>query len=168
MLSILKTMKKYKDYKDLKLADLGYFKIDYLKRLNKSWISFISKVKSNTSRYMKNPNPEKYKVGTIKKSSEYIKIDIIKLVETLAAGETIELNDIYIGSKRELKSRLIVTKLTEENKVKRENTLIENVRTKNMILRKSRIEFNRINAYITNVPSYIITANQVHELYSLR
>ena len=84
---------------------------------------------------MKNPNPEKYKVGTIKKSSEYIKIDIIKLAEPLAAGETIELNDIYIGSK-ELKSRLIVTKLTEENKVKKENTLIENVRKKNMILRK--------------------------------
>ena len=45
---------------------------------------------------MKNPNPEKYKVRTIKKSSEYIKIDIIKLAEPLAAGETIELNDISI------------------------------------------------------------------------
>ncbi len=76
----LKTMKKYKYYKDLKLADLGYFKIDYLKRLDKSGTSFISKVKSNTSLYMKNQNPEKYKVGTIKKSSEYIKIDIIKLI----------------------------------------------------------------------------------------
>ena len=73
----LKTIKKYKYYKDLKLADLGYFKIDYLKRLNKSGTSFISKVKSNTSLYMKNPNPEKSKVGIIKKSSKYIKIDII-------------------------------------------------------------------------------------------
>ncbi len=63
----LKTMKKYKNNKELKLADLGYFKIDYLKRLDKSGTSFISKVKSNTSLYMKNPNPEKYKVGTIKK-----------------------------------------------------------------------------------------------------
>ena len=164
----LKTMKKYKNNKDLKLADLGYFKIDYLKRLDKSGTSFISKVKSNASLYMKNPNPEKYKVGTIKKSSEYIKIDIIKLSEHLAPGETIELNNIYIGSKKELKSRLIVTKLTEENKVKRENTLIENVRKKNMILRKSRINFNSINAYITNVSSDIITMSQVHELYSLR
>ena len=73
----LKTMKKYKDYKDLKLADLGYFKIDYLKILDKSGTSFISKVKSNTSLYMKNPNSEKYKVETIKKSSEYIKIDTL-------------------------------------------------------------------------------------------
>ncbi len=74
-------MKKYKDYKDLKLDDLGYFKIDYLKRFDKSGTFFISKVKSNTSLYMKNPNPEKYKVGTIKKSNEYIKIDIIKLAK---------------------------------------------------------------------------------------
>ncbi len=94
-------MKKDRENKDLKLADLGYFKIDYLKRLDKSGTSFISKVKSNTSLYIKNPNPEKYKVGTIKKSSEYIKIDIIKLIEPLTAGETIELNDIYIGSKKD-------------------------------------------------------------------
>ena len=160
----LKTMKKYKDYKDLKLADLGYFKIDYLKRLDKSGTSFISKVKSNTSLYMKNPNPEKYKVGTIKKSSEYIKIDIIKL----AAGETIELNDIYIGSKKDFQSRLIITKLTKENKEKRVFNHIEGIRKKRLTLSKRRLDFNSINAYITNVPSDIITANQVHELYSLR
>lgn len=91
----------------MKLADLGYFKIDYLKRLDKSGTSFISKVKSNTSLYMKNPNPEKYKVRTIKKYSEYIKIDIIKLINPLAEGETIELNDIYISSKKDFQSRLI-------------------------------------------------------------
>lgn len=161
----LKTMKKYKDYKDLKLADLGYFKIDYLKRLDKSGTSFISKVKSNTSLYMKNPNPEKYKVGTIKKSSEYIKIDIIKLINPLAEGETIELNDIYIGSKKDFQSRLIITK---ENKFKRVFNHIEGIRKKRLTLSKRRLDFNSINAYITNVPSDIITANQVHELYSLR
>lgn len=77
-------MKKDRQNKDLKLTDLGYFKIDYLKRLNKSGTSFISKIKSNTLLYMKNPNPEKYKSGTIKKSSEYMKIDIIKLIKPLA------------------------------------------------------------------------------------
>ncbi|XZM35289.1 IS4 family transposase (plasmid) [Clostridium perfringens] len=164
----LKTMKKYKDYKDLKLADLGYFKIDYLKRLDKSGTSFISKVKSNTSLYIKNPNPEKYKVGTIKKSSEYIKIDIIKLAEPLVAGETIELNDIYIGSKKELKSRLIITKLTEENKSKRIFNHIEGIKKKRLTLNQRRLDFNSINAYITNVSGNIITMNQVHELYSLR
>ncbi len=40
----IKVMKKDRQNKDLKLADLGYFKIDYLKRLDKSSLSFISKV----------------------------------------------------------------------------------------------------------------------------
>lgn len=84
--------------------DLGYFKVDYLKKLDKSGTSFISKVKSNTSLYIRNPNPERYKVGTIKKSSEYIKIDILELAKPLGKGETIELKDIYIGSKKELKN----------------------------------------------------------------
>ena len=164
----LKTMKKYKNNKDLKLADLGYFKIDYLKRIDKSGTSFISKVKSNTSLYIKNPNPEKYKVGTIKKSSEYIKIDIIKLVDPLASGETIELNDIYIGSKKYFQSRLIITKLTKENKEKRVFNHIEGVRKKRLTLSQRRLDFNSVNAYITNVPSDIIASNQVHEIYSLR
>lgn len=164
----LKTMKKDKERKDLKLADLGYFKVEYLKRIARSGSSFISKVKSNTSLYIKNPNPEKYKVGSIKKSTEYIKIDILELAKPLAQGETIELKDIYIGSKKELKSRLIVTKLTEENKIKREITHQENIKKKRGTLKQSRIDFNSINAYITNVSSEVLTDTQVHDLYTLR
>lgn len=164
----LNIMKKDKERKDLKLADLGYFKVDYLRKIARSGASFISKVKSNTSLYIKNPNPERYKVGTIKKSSEYIKIDILELSKPLAEGETIELKDIYIGSKKELKSRLIVTKLTEENKIKREITHQENIKKKRGTLKQSRIDFNSINAYITNVSDEILTDTQVHDLYTLR
>ncbi len=153
----LKTMKKYKNNKDLKLAYLGYFKIYYLKRIDKNGTSFISKLKSNTSLYTKNTNPEKYKSGTIKKSSEYIKIDIIKLAEHLAAGETIELNDICIGSKKDFQSRLIITKLTKENKAKRVFNHIEDIRKKRLTLSQRRLDFNSVNVYITNVSSDIIT-----------
>ncbi|MEG1990400.1 MAG: IS4 family transposase [Clostridia bacterium] len=164
----LKTMKKDKERKDLKLADLGYFKVEYLRQIARSGASFISKVKSNTSLYIKNPNPERYKVGTIKKSSEYIKIDTLELAKPLAEGETIELKDIYIGSKKELKSRLIVTKLTEENKIKREITHQENIRKKRGTLKQNRIDFNSINAYITNVSDETLNSTQVHDLYTLR
>ncbi|MDK2587531.1 IS4 family transposase [Romboutsia sedimentorum] len=164
----LKTMKKDKERRDLKLADLGYFKVEYLKRIASSGSSFISKVKSNTSLYIRNPNPERYKVGSIKKSSEYIKIDILELAKPLAQGKTIELKDIYIGSKKELKSRLIVTKLTEENKIKREITHQENVKKKRGTLNQNRVDFNSINAYITNVSSETLDSTQVHDLYTLR
>jgi len=164
----LNTMTKDKDLKDLKLADLGYFKVEYLKEIDKSGSSFISKIKSNTSLYIKNPNPEMNKTGNIKKSSEYIKIDILELTKPLAEGETIELKDIYIGSKKELKNRLIVTKLSEENKRKRESTHKENIRRTRGILKQNRVDFNSINAYITNVSAEVLGSTSVHELYSLR
>ncbi len=52
------------------------------------------------------------KVGTIKKSSQNTKIYIIKLAKPLLENEIIELKNIYISSKKELKIRPTVTKLT--------------------------------------------------------
>ncbi len=164
----LNIMEKDTENKDLKLADLGYFKIDYLRLIDDNGSSFISKVKCNTALYIKNPTPEINTNGDIKKSSEYIKIDILELAKPLAQGETIELKDIYIGSKKELKSRLIVTKLTEENKAKREINHKENIRKKRGTLNPQKIGFNSINAYITNVPIQVLEPTQVHELYTLR
>lgn len=164
----LEVMKNDKDLKDLKLADLGYFKIEYLKEINKSGSSFISKIKSNTLLYRKNPNAERSKTGDIKKSTEYIKIDILELIKPLAQGETIELKDIYIGSKKELKSRLIVTKLTEENKIKREITHKKSLRKSRGGPNQHRLDFNSINAYITNIDTQVLESTQVHDLYSLR
>lgn len=53
--------------KDLKLADLGYHKIDYLKKIDANGASYISKVKSSFSLYSKNKNPELNLNGEIKK-----------------------------------------------------------------------------------------------------
>ncbi len=90
----LESMEKDNKKNDLKLADLGYLKIDYLKKLQKNGASFISKVKSNTVLYIKNKKPERYKTGGIKKLSRYIKLDILELSKPLIEGETIELKDV--------------------------------------------------------------------------
>ncbi len=116
----LETMDKYTQEGDLRLADLGYFKIDYLKSINDKKAFFISKLKNNTVIYIKNPDPKRKANGEILKPSEYTRIDILELIKPLTDGETIELKDIYIGSKKELKTRFIITKLSEENKRKRE------------------------------------------------
>lgn len=154
--------------KDLKLADLGYHKIDYLKKIDANGASYISKVKSSFSLYSKNKNPELNLNGEIKKKTEYIKIDILELMKPLAEGETIELKDIYIGSKKELKNRLIITKLTEENKRRRELIHKENIRKKKRVLTQERFDFNAINAYITNVNDKILSKDEIHDIYTLR
>jgi len=99
---------------DLRLSDLGYYKLDYLKQIDSKKAFFISKLKSTTVIYKKNPNPQRNSKGEMLKSTEYIKIDIFELITPLADGQTVELKDTYIGSKKELKSRLIITKLSEK------------------------------------------------------
>lgn len=154
--------------KDLRMSDLGYFKVEYLKEVQDKGAFFISKVKSNTAIYMKNPNPRKSKSGEIIKSQEYIKIDIKELAKPLSEGQTIELRDIYIGAKKNLLMRLIVTKLTEENKKKREEKYTKGLRKHRRKVTQSNIDWSGLNAYITNVSPEILSTLQIHEVYSLR
>ena len=69
-------MNKYTEAGDLRLADLGYYKLDYLKQIDAKGAFFISKLKSTTAVYKENPNPQRNSKGKILKSTEYIKIDI--------------------------------------------------------------------------------------------
>lgn len=116
---------------DLSLADLGYFKSDFLNKIKEKGAYYISKIKCNTRVYIKNPNPEFYKTtGNIKKSTEFIKVDIYESIKNLREGETIELKDIFIGSEKELKPRLILTKLDKEQTEKRADKLLKNVKKK--------------------------------------
>lgn len=156
------------EWGDLRLADLGYYKTDYLKNIHKKGAFYISKIKSTTPIYIKAPNPKRTKGGKIIKSSEYIRIDALDLIKPLADGETIEIKDIYIGSNKELKSRLIITKLSEDNKWKRnlkhEKVLEHEKRKAN----ERSSAWTALNAYITNISDEILSKEQIHEIYSLR
>jgi hypothetical protein len=46
-------MDKYTEARDLRLADLGYYKIDYLKQIDLKETFLISKLKSTTVVYKK-------------------------------------------------------------------------------------------------------------------
>lgn len=153
---------------DLRLSDLGYYKVDYLKKIDEKKAFFISKLKSTSTVYKKNPVPTLRKNGTIVKSTEYIKIDILEIIKPLADGETIEIKDIYIGSKKELKSRLIITKLSEENKQKRKIKHLNAVRRDRGKINDRSVAWTEINVYITNVPEKILATEQIHDVYSLR
>ena len=153
---------------DLRLSDLGYYKVDYLKKIDDKKAFFISKLKSTSIVYKKNPIPKLRKNGTVVKSTEYIKIDIFEIIKPLADGETIEIKDIYIGSKKELKNRLIITKLSEENKQKRKVKHLSAVRRDRGKITDRSIAWTGINVYITNIPENILSTSQIHDVYSLR
>ncbi len=153
---------------DLRLSDLGYYKLEYLKKIDEEKAFFISKFKSTTSIYKKNPFFKTKANRTILKSSEYIKIDILEIIEPLLDGETIEIKDIYIGSKKELKTRLIITKLSEENKKKRKVKQLKAVRPNRGKINDRNTAWTEVNAYITNVDEKILATEEIHHIYSLR
>lgn len=140
---------------DLKIKDLGYFKISHLEYIDKAEAFYISRIKTTTTIYEK-----------IQK--KYSKIDLLEYSKSPNEGETLELPEVYLGAKEKFKSRLIVTKLTKENKEKKLESLIKNCKRKYMPVSDLALESAAINVYATNVPSDILSTELIHEIYSLR
>ena len=82
---------------DLCIRDLGYFHLKDLQYIQDKEAYYISRIKSNTRIYQKNPNPNYFQNGRIKKGTEYIQIDMETLMNSLQPGQTCEIADAYVG-----------------------------------------------------------------------
>lgn len=71
---------------------------------------------------------------------------------------------VYIGKTRNIKTRLIITKLSEENKKKREKKRIAIFKRGRGRITKRGISRNSIGACITNIPEEVLKKEQVYEL----
>jgi len=150
---------------DLCIKDLGYFNLKVFGEINKKDAYYISKIKSTTSVYSDNDDYEKYYYNT-KRNSEPRKIDIAKVTETLCEGESIELDNIYIGQAHSIKSRLIITKLPKEIKENRRKKREKKASKRN--LKSSSDKFDGANAYITNITKEKLDMKSIAHLYKLR
>ncbi|PEO39561.1 IS4 family transposase, partial [Bacillus pseudomycoides] len=112
----------------------------------------ISRLKLNTNVYVKNPNPEHFKNGVIKKQSEYIQIDVKQILEQLQPGETFELKNAYIGDKQQLFARVIFNRLTEKQLKKRRAKIAEKEKAKNRTYSEKSKIVAGLNVYVTNIP----------------
>jgi len=164
----LPTLEKGIEPNDLHLKDLGYFKAEHFKYIEECGAYYLSKLKSTTAIYVKNDNPEIMSNGRVRKDSLYKRIDIEEIVKPLAEGQTIELLDIYIGKITKFKTRLIVTKLTEECKEKRKENFLKIAKKKNKKNINKDTYWTSINIYITNVSVKTIDKEQLHDIYALR
>lgn len=153
--------------KDLVLRDLGYFKLENFNIINEKGAFYISRLKSNTSIYIKNPNPEYHKNGTIKKSTMYQVLDISSIMDEIKEGETIELTEAYVG-KCKISTRLIIHKLTKAQKQKRLLDLKNKEKKKGMVYSEHAHSVVGINIYMTNIDASVLDKEQVHNIYTLR
>ena len=167
--SYLETLQSTIQKNDLVLKDLGYLKALDLKIIDEKGAFYISRTKVDTILYRKEEVTGPGKKGNLVKREMYFPISIKELLDPLAEGETIELNDIYIGNtkKNRTKCRIILTKLTKECKLKKE------IRNKNSKDGPGKlIEEHKwwldLNCYMTNVPNYVLSPEKIYETYTLR
>ncbi|AHZ54779.1 IS4 family transposase [Bacillus thuringiensis] len=100
---------------DLCIRDLGYFSLEDLDQMDQRGVCYISRLKLNHTVYTKNPFPEYFRNGTIKKQSQYIQVDLENIMHTLKPGQTYEIKESYIGKNQRLFTRVIIYRLTEEH-----------------------------------------------------
>ena len=144
---------------DLILKDLGYFKMDDLNIIKEKQAFFISKIKKEC-------------IVSIYDGKKYSQVDLLEMVKDLKEGEMLDIPQAAIGAKKELKIRLVVTKLSEENRRKRE--IRDREQHEQHKRHKSRMDddrlelWNSINIYITNIDENMLEPGRIHDVYSLR
>lgn len=153
---------------DLCIRDLGYFHLKDLQHIQDKKAYYISLIKSNTRIYQKNPTPDYFQDGRIKKGTEYIQIDMEFLMNSLQPGQTCEISDAYVGMMNKVPTRVIVHRLTKVQQQKRlqDQTVREKKKGMKYSARSKRL--SGINVYMTNTPTDIVPMGQVHDWYSLR
>ena len=141
---------------DLCLRDLGYFSTENLIDIDKQGGYFLSRMKNNMKLYQQNQD------------GKWEKIDLIMISEKLKRGEVLELDNIKVGRwvKNPLITRVIFTKLTEEQEAKRQIHIDKKRRKgKKPLSAQKNIS---INIFLTNIPQNMVKKEDVFSIYSLR
>ncbi|MFB6732393.1 IS4 family transposase [Bacillus mobilis] len=153
---------------DLCIRDLGYFHLKDLQHIQDKKAYYISRIKSNTRIYQKNPNPDYFQDGRIKKGTEFIQIDMEVVMNSLQPGQTCEISNAYVGITDKVSTRVIVHRLTKEQQQKRLQDQAVREKKKGMKYSPRSKRLSGINVYMTNTPTDIVPMGQVHDWYSLR
>lgn len=144
------------DCKSLYIRDLGYFNHDYLASLIEKGGKFLSRAKSNS---------------VFSKKNDDGKYERMELADYLPApGETIDLQDIYLGSKKKKnKVRLIIQAVPDEVGKKRLKRLkAKKVQHKKWNLTQQAKDMCWFNVYVTNTTPEELPNSKVRLVYSLR
>ncbi|HHL0974783.1 TPA: IS4-like element IS231I family transposase, partial [Bacillus cereus] len=127
-----------------------------------------SRLKLNHTVYIKNPLPEYFRNGTVKKQTQYIQVDLEHIMNHLKPGQTYEIEEAYIGKNQKLFTRVIIYRLTDKQieERRKKQTYVES--KKGITLSEKSKRLAGINIYVTNTPEETVPMEQIHDFYSLR
>ncbi|ACP17812.1 transposase DDE domain protein (plasmid) [Bacillus anthracis] len=153
---------------DLCIRDLGYYSLDDLDQMDQRGVYYISRLKLNNMVYIKNEFPEYFRNGTVKKQSQYIKVDLEHIMNTLEPGQVYEITDAYIGKDKKLFTRVIIYRLTEKQLRERKKKQVYTESKKGITYSEKSKRLAGMNIYVTNTPLEWVPMEQIHDFYSLR
>ena len=150
-----KNDQSYNEYLDkiekgtLHLQDLGYFKLKSLAEIQGKGAYFISR----------------YNYPTVILDEDNNRINLVDELEK--SGLTFA-KEIYLGRNREIKVRLVATRLPDEVVRERICKIKEKARKSGYQPTKEILKLAQWSIYVTNVPENMLSHEQIHLVYSLR
>ena len=91
-----------------------------------------------------------------------------QLMATLTPGQTIEIDERYIGQKQNIPTRVIIHRLTNDQTQTRLKNQAIRKKKKGIVMKEKSKRLMGMNVYITNTSPEEVSTNDVHALYSLR
>jgi len=139
---------------DLRIEDLGYFKLEKFRIIEKAKAFYLSRLKFGVTIY------------TLKEG-EYQRLDLLKVVSNMKEGEIKNIS-IYLGKKEKYPTRLIVEKVPEQVANEKRRKPQTDKQNKRKGISKERLVFCNINALITNCTEEQLPNKLLRQCYSLR
>ncbi|MGK8608792.1 IS4 family transposase [Bacillus thuringiensis] len=153
---------------DLCIRDLGYYSLEDLDQMDQRGVYYISRLKLNSMVYIKNEFPEYFRNGTVKKQSQYIKVDLEHIMNTLKPGQVYEISDAYIGKDKKLFTRVIIYRLTEKQLRERKKKQVYTEKKKGITYSEKSKRLTGMNIYVTNTPLEWVPMEQIHDWHNIK
>jgi IS4 transposase len=139
---------------DLRIEDLGYFKLEKFRIIEKAQAYFLSRLKFSVNIY-------------ILEKEQYKQLDLLKVIGKMKKGE-IKNMQVYLGEKEKYQTRLVLEKVPAQLANEKRRKLKTDKQNKRKVISKERLIFCDVNALITNCTQEQLPDHLLRQCYSLR
>ena len=142
---------------DLLIRDLGYVNIKYLSQIILIGAYYLNRPSSNIT------------ISEKKGDGDFQELDFCKIRKEMKKnGIGIMEKEVYLSKSKCVKTRLVIELLPEKEANERIRKAKKAAKKKKMKLSKKFIDRSFLNLFITNIPSELVEAKKIRQLYRIR
>lgn len=139
---------------DLRIEDLGYFKLERFKAIEKAGAFYLSRLRFTVIVYVRN-------------KGAYEELNLLKLQRKMEPGERRTL-EAFLGKDEKLAVRLVIERVPAALANEKRRKLKTDKHNKRNTLSQNRLKLCDSNVFITNTTEEQIPAERIRNYYSLR